>query len=327
MNTGPYIGHLANWQYVFDVLKPEAVCAIEQNDPTSIETYNKMYAWIQEVLPSSKGKFKAITYTNDASQNPIPAVTAAKQAGCDLITLSTVAPNAVAFMKAAQAVGLDATFMNLGSAYDASVPGALGKLGEAGGLGPKSKGFFVGAELADVDAPHPKIKEMMGQFAKDGTPANFWSQIGWLSAALFVDGLKQDPKADLTTSAGVLAALKAMKPYDSGLAATPLVVGPDAKHSPNRGVQMLTLKDGKWAIAAGPERGRLHLDPEDARLPVGRKSELSRFSNGGARSPLAVVGSWRVCCQSVPHFSLATRCAMGPGHKAQDDKCSKCRTT
>jgi branched-chain amino acid transport system substrate-binding protein len=104
VNTGPYIGHLANWQYVFEVLKPEKVCAIEQNDPTSVETYDKMYKWIQEVLPSAKGKFTAITYTNDASQNPIPAVTAAKQAGCDLITLSTVAPNAVAFVKAAQAV-------------------------------------------------------------------------------------------------------------------------------------------------------------------------------------------------------------------------------
>lgn len=255
INTGPYIGHLGNWEYLFNVLKPDSVCAIEQNDPTSIEAYDKMYEWIQEVNPNATGKFAMITYTNDASQNPIPAVTAAKQAGCDAVTLSTVAPNAIAFVKAAQAVGLDATFMCLGSCYDASLPEALGALGEPGGLGPKSKGFFVGAELADIDADVPQVQEMVTQLAKDGVPANFWSEIGWVSAALFVDALRQSPDADLSTAAGVLEALRAMEPFDSGFAATPLVFGPGETHSPNKGVQMLTLKDGKWMIAPDQNGG------------------------------------------------------------------------
>ena len=253
VNTGPYLGHLANWEYLFNVIKPTSVCAIEQNDATSQPTYEAMFEWYAAQNPDAT--FTMITYTNDASQNPTPAVTAALQAGCDAVTLSTVAPNAVAFMRAAEAVGLDATFMSLGSVYDASVPEALGPLGEPGGLGPVSQGFFVGAELAELGSAAPQVQEMLAQLNTDGVAANFWSQIGWLSAKVFVEALRQSPDADLTTSAGVLAALQAMEPFDSGFAATPMVFGPGDSHAPNQGVQMLMIKDGAWTIAPGQNAG------------------------------------------------------------------------
>jgi len=253
VNTGPYLGHLANWEYLFNVIQPTSVCIIEQNDATSQPTYEALLDWYLEQHPDINVVLE--TYTNDASQNPTPAVTAALQAGCDAVTLSTVAPNAVAFMRAAEAVGLDATFMSLGSVYDASVPEALGPLGEPGGLGPNGKGFFVGAELAEIGSGTPQINEMLAQFEKDGVSANFWSQIGWLSAMVFVEALKQSPDADVTTSAGVLEALRAMQPFDSGFAATPMVFGPGDRHSPNQGVQMLMIQDGQWTIAPGQNNG------------------------------------------------------------------------
>lgn len=253
VNTGPYLGHLANWDYLFNVIQPESVCIIEQNDATSQPTYENLLAWYLEQHPDIQIVME--TYTNDASQNPTPAVTAALQAGCDAVTLSTVAPNAVAFMRAAEAVGLDATFMSLGSVYDASVPEALGVLAEAGGLGPNGKGFFVGAELAEIGSDTPQINEMLAQFEKDGVSANFWSQIGWLSAMTFVEALRQSPDADVSTSAGVLEALRAMQPLDSGFAATPMVFGPGDRHSPNQGVQMLMIQDGEWTIAPGQNNG------------------------------------------------------------------------
>lgn len=260
VNTGPYLGHLANWEYLFNVIKPESVCIIEQQDALSQVTYEKLLDWYLAKHPDIKVVME--TYTNDASQNPTPAVTAAKQAGCDAVTLSTVAPNAVAFMRAAQSVGLDATFMSLGSVYDASVPEALGPLGNPGGLGPKSKGFFVGAELAEIGSGSPQIEEMLAQFQKDGVNANFWSQIGWLSAMTFVEALRQSPDADVTTSAGVLEALRAMQPFDSGFAATPMVFGPGERHSPNQGVQMLTIRDGKWVVTTDQNAGAYTSIPE-----------------------------------------------------------------
>lgn len=260
VNTGPYLGHLANWDYLFNVIKPESVCIIEQNDAISQVTYEKLLAWYRERHPDIKIVME--TYTNDASQNPTPAVTAAQQAGCDAVTLSTVAPNAVAFAKAAKSVGLDATFMSLGSVYDASVPEALGPLAEPGGLGPKSKGFFVGAELAEIGSPAPQVQEMLAQFEKDGVPANFWSQIGWVSAMVFVEALRQNPDADVSSSQGVLAALRAMQPFETGFAASPLVFGDGDRHAPNKGVQMLMIKDGKWVVAPGQNSGDYTAVPE-----------------------------------------------------------------
>ncbi len=255
VNSGPYVGHIVLWTYLFSVLKPKSVCEIEQNDPTSIPYYDQIRKWFQSNHPEAK--FTEITYTNDATQNPTPAVTAAKEKGCDTVELSTVAPNAVAFRKAAQAVGLDATFISLGSVYDSSVPGTLGSLGEAGALGSADQGFFVGAELAKIDADVPQVKEMVKQFATDNTPANFWSEIGWVSAALFVDGLKQDKdkSADITTAKGVLAQLKAMSDFDSGFAATKLIFGPGTSHSPNKGGQEILIKGGQWVIAPGQNSG------------------------------------------------------------------------
>ena len=211
VNAGPYYGKVVQWQYTFDVLKPTTVCEIEQNDPTSIPYYNQLRTWFESQNPGVAAKFKEITYTNDATQNPTPAVAHAKALGCNLVELSTVAPNMVAFVKAAKAVGLDATFITLGSGYDTSVPGTLGALGDPGALGPNDKGVFVGAELAAVNSTNPKVQLMANTFKADGVPANFWSEIGWVSAATFVAALKQGASHyDITTASGVLQALQHM---------------------------------------------------------------------------------------------------------------------
>jgi branched-chain amino acid transport system substrate-binding protein len=267
VNAGPYVGHEVLWDYMYNVLHPKAVCEIEQNDPSSIAPYNAERAWWEHSHPGLKPLFKEITYTNDATVNPTSAVTAAKQKGCDTIELSTVAPNLVAFVKAAKSVGWDGTFMCLGSCYDTSVPGTLGALAEPGGLGPKDKGVFVGAELAAITSPNPNVKLMVQQFKADGTPADFWSEIGWLSGLVFAQGLEQDKKADITTAAGVLAALKAMHPINTGFAATPLTFGPESTHSPNKGSQELLVQHGQWVIAPHQNAGQFMTVPPLPTLP------------------------------------------------------------
>jgi branched-chain amino acid transport system substrate-binding protein len=256
INAGPYYGKVVQWQYTFNQLKPTTVCEIEQNDPTSIPYYNQLRAWFEAQNPGVSATFKEITYTNDATQNPTPAVAHAKALGCDLIQLSTVAPNMVAFVKAAKAVGLDATFITLGSGYDTSVPGTLGALGDPGALGPKDKGVFVGAELAAVNSTNPQVQLMVKTFKADRVAANFWSEIGWVSAAMFVAALKQGASHyNITTASGVLKALQHMTPYDSGFAANPLTFGTASSHPGNRGSQMLLIKNGTWVVAPGQNAG------------------------------------------------------------------------
>ena len=238
------------------MLKPTSVCEIEQNDPTSIPYYNQLRSWFESQNPGVAATFKEITYTNDATQNPTPAVAHAKALGCNLIELSTVAPNMVAFVKAAKAVGLDATFITLGSGYDTSVPGTLGALGDPGALGPNDKGVFVGAELAAINSTNPQVQLMTNTFKADGVPANFWSEIGWVSAATFVAALKQGASHyDITTAKGVLEAMQHMTPYSSGFAANAMVFGPSSSHPGNRGSQMLLINNGTWVVAPGQNDG------------------------------------------------------------------------
>jgi len=256
VNAGPYYGKVVQWQYTSRVLKPTTVCEIEQNDPTSIPYYNQLRTWFEAQNPGVAATFKEITYTNDATQNPTPAVAHAKALGCDLVELSTVAPNMVAFIKAAKSVGLDATFITLGSGYDTSVPATLGALGEPGALGPNSKGVFVGAELAAVNSTNPQVQLMAKTFTADGVPANFWSEIGWVSAAMFVAALKEGASHyNITTASGVLQALQHMSPYDSGFAANPMQFGTGNSHPGNRGSQMLVIQNGAWVVAPDQNDG------------------------------------------------------------------------
>jgi branched-chain amino acid transport system substrate-binding protein len=256
VNAGPYYGKVVQWQYTFGVLKPTTVCEIEQNDPTSIPYYNQLRAWFEAQNHGVAAKFKEITYTNDATQNPTPAVAHAKALGCDLIELSTVAPNMVAFVKAAKAVGMDATFITLGSGYDTSVPGTLGSLGDPGALGPKDKGVFVGAELAAINSTNPNVQLMVKTFKADRVTANFWSEIGWVSAATFVAALKEGASHyNITTASGVLQALQHMTPYQSGFAANPMTFGTGSSHPGNRGSQMVLIKNGTWVVAPDQNDG------------------------------------------------------------------------
>jgi branched-chain amino acid transport system substrate-binding protein len=267
INAGPYVGHLVLWNYLFNVIKPKSVCEIEQNDPSSIAPYNALRTWYEQQNPGVSTKFTEITYTNDATVNPTPAVVAAKQKGCDVVELSTVAPNEVAFIKAAKSVGLDATFICLGSCYDSSVPGALGSLADPGALGPQDKGNFVGAELAEITSSNPNVQQMVTQFKADGTPANFWSEIGWVSAMVFAQGLEQHKNADITSAQGILSALQSMTPVNTGFAATALTFGAGSAHSPNKGSQMLLIKNGQWVIAPGQNAGEYTTVPPLPALP------------------------------------------------------------
>jgi branched-chain amino acid transport system substrate-binding protein len=257
VNTGPFVGIWVVWTYVAEQLKPSSMCYIGQNDPTSVDYYNQLAADFEDQygIPISA------TYTNDASQDPTPAVTNAKSEGCEVVVMTTVAPNYAAFISAAKTVGLDATFICGGSCYDVTLPETLGATGEPGALGANSAGTFVAAELAPIDDPSDGVQEMVAQFEKDGVDANFWSQIGWLSAKVFFEGLEQNADNDVTTAQGVLDGLRAMEPIDTGFAATPLTFGEGDAHAPNLGGRVLLIEGGAFVDAPGQDGGWTVIEP------------------------------------------------------------------
>lgn len=257
VNTGPFVGMWVVWTYAAEQLEPTKACYVAQNDQTSVAYFEQLRAEFEEQYDMPI----VATYTNDSSQDPTPAVTNAKTEGCDVVMMSTVAPNFQAFITTAKSVGLDATFICGGSCYDATLPGTLGADGAAGALGANSKGVFVAAELAPIDDDNENIQQMVEQLDADGVDANFWSQIGWLSAKVFFEGLAQNEEADVTSAQGVLDQLRAMEPIDTGFAATPLTFGDGDSHAPNLGGRVLQVVDEAWANAPGQDGGWTVIEP------------------------------------------------------------------
>ncbi|MFV0375035.1 ABC transporter substrate-binding protein [Microbacterium sp.] len=257
VNSGPFVGVWTVWTYVYEQFQPDKACFVGQNDPTSVPYFEQLAADFR----AEYGMNIVLTHTNDASQDPTPAVTNAKSEGCDVVIMTTVAPNFAAFVNTAKSVGLDATFICGGSCYDAGLPETLGANGEPGALGPNSKGVYVAAELAPIDDPNENIQAMLDQFEADGVDANFWSQIGWLSAKVFFEGLAQNPDADVTTAEGVLDQLRGMEFIDTGFAATPLGFGDGETHAPNLGGRVLVVQDGGFSDAPGQDGGWTVIEP------------------------------------------------------------------
>ena len=246
INSGPYVSNQILLKFAYDDLEAQNVCVVGQNEPTSIPSWKLQIADFEK---ESGKKLALVSFANDPTQNPTPHVVKAKSAGCDALILHTVPPNFVAFVKAAKSVGLNASILCLGSAYDESVPKSLGKLAEPGALGDKSKGLFVSSELAPWTTDDPALTEMKAGLKAAGVPLNFWSQGGWLTAEMFVNGVKGKLEGDVSRDS-VLKALQEMEPFETPQAGSPLVFGPDDKHSPNLSARMVTIKGGEWATAS-----------------------------------------------------------------------------
>lgn len=254
VNAGPYIGHEVEWNYVFNVLHETNVCSIDQEDPTAMGPYKKM---VEDFESANHVKFLETTYTNLPTASPVPEVVNAKQIGCKVVVLNTVAPNFVAFVKAAKSTGLDATFIDDGGGYQDSVATTLGSLGEPGALGPNDKGVFVGSELAPTTDTFAGMNLMNQTFKADGVTPTFFSEAGWLAALEFSDAMKQalDKGEAISTAKDVLHALQTMTPVNTGFAATDSYFGSGSTHAPNTGSDVLLIKGGKWTQAPDQNHG------------------------------------------------------------------------
>lgn len=244
VNPGPFVGQVAQMAYAFDVLKLENVCAAFNDDPSARDYVTALADWFGE---TTGNKMNYVDVNIDPSASPVPAVTKAKNEGCEALLLSTPGPSVVAFTEAAKSVGFEGTILAAASAMDPSVPAALGPLAEAGGRGEADAGLIVVSEVASVISTDPDVVDAMAELETAGVDPSFWNFVGWLSAAVFVHAIEADAgKNDPTTSEGMLEILKAMPAYDSGFTGAPLQFGKQ-----NLSVQMMHVKDGMFEPAPG----------------------------------------------------------------------------
>lgn len=239
INPGPYVGTGILLNYAYSTLGLKEVCVIGQNEAGSIDFYK---SYISAFEKSQGVTLPLVEFTNETTNSPEPEIVQAKNAGCDGIITSTMGPNWEAFIQAAKTVGWDGTFLQTGSTYDATVPGALGSLGDPGALGPNSKGLFVASELAPFSGTFAGLDTYKQWMQKENDPVNFWTEGGWLSADVFVHVL-QSINGPITRDS-VTKAFQTMAPYTSPFSGTPIQLG---KY--NRSSIMMTIQNGAWVQA------------------------------------------------------------------------------
>jgi branched-chain amino acid transport system substrate-binding protein len=243
INPGPYVSTKIELAYAFETLKATKVCMIGQNEPGSIDTYKKI---VTDYTAKTGNKLTLEQYTNDTTQSPTPEMVQAKNAGCEVLITHTMPNNWVAIIQAAKAVGLDATMINHGSAYDASVPSTLGDLAEPGALGSVSKGLFVPSELAPFSLSSFKgLEDYQAWMKKKNLPVSFWTEGGWLSGEAFVTVLKTI-KGEITRDS-VTQAWKDFAGYQSAFSGSVIKRGAN-----NQSAYMMTIKGGTW-VSAPPD--------------------------------------------------------------------------
>jgi branched-chain amino acid transport system substrate-binding protein len=246
VNPGPFVGQVAQMTYAFETLGATNVCAAFNDDPAARDYVLALSDW----FASTTGNEMTYVDVNiDPSASPVPAVTKAKNEGCEALLVSTPGPSVVAFMQAAESVGFDGTILAAASAMDPSVPEALGPLAESGARGDEDAGLIVVSEVAAVTSTEPDVMEAAKAIEASGATPSFWNFVGWLSAAVFVNAVENaDPDDDPTTREGMLHILQSMPAFESGFTGVPLQFG-----EPNLSVQMMRVVDGEFQPASGQD--------------------------------------------------------------------------
>lgn len=246
VNPGPFVGQVAQMTYAFETLGVTNVCAAFNDDPAARDYVLALADWFGETTGHE------MTYVDvniDPSSSPVPAVTKAKNEGCEALLVSTPGPSVVAFVQAAESVGFDGTILAAASAMDASVPQTLGGLAAEGARGEADRGLIVVSEVASVTSTAPDVVEAFDTISAAGVDPSFWSFVGWLSAAVFVNAVESyDGDSDPTTREGMLDILQNMPAFESGFTGAPLEFGES-----NLSVQMMHVVDGVFQPAPGQD--------------------------------------------------------------------------
>lgn len=255
VNPGPFVGQVAQMTYAFETLGVGKACAAFNDDPAARDYVTRLADWFGE---ETGHEMTYVDVNIDPSASPVPAVTKAKNAGCEALLLSTPGPSVVAFTQAAESVGFEGTILAAASAMDPSVPQTLGPLAEAGARGASDQGLIVVSEVASVTSTDADVVEAIDTISAAGADPSFWSFVGWLSAAVFVNALDSyDGDADPATKEGMLEILQSMPAFESGFTGAPLRFG-----QPNLSVQMMHVAAGKFEPAPGQDESGWTVVPE-----------------------------------------------------------------
>lgn len=222
VNTGPYINTELTLTYGSEVLGLENICGLLSIEGSTRPAY-------QEAIDRwSDATGERITMIDDSltysTADYTPYVVQAKDAGCDALYSNAIEPGYVGILNAAEAQGLDTTFLFLTSGYSEQFAASTTFVGQ---------GVYLPAEFAPYgDADVGGNEEWATLMDDHGIEKTAFAQGGFLAARHFIDAL-DGIDGDITRER-VTETLRAMsEPIESSMTGTPWTFGPGDAHGSN----------------------------------------------------------------------------------------------
>lgn len=241
MNTGPFLGAFMMLDYMYMDLGLKNVCFSSLNiglTPLFQETFIPIW--------EETTGFKLKEYIlSEPNEDLTPAVTKAKQDGCDGVLLGYTEPNYIAYAQIAEAQGLldgDIVYAMLTSGYSLNV---LDKLGDAGEGWYSNSEFLPYTEEASVSPDLAEFKETLAGADLEETS---FAQGGFLAAKAMLQIL-ESVEGEYTRES-VSAAIKAMN-YETDLLGNPATWIPyEGPNQLNTTSKIVQIKDGKFVTVS-----------------------------------------------------------------------------
>ncbi len=221
--------------YILNQLKQSKVAAIYQNDDFGQDAV----AGLEERFSRAHAPLVKLPFDRGTT-NFSGVVAQAKEAGVEHVVFLGIPKDAALVLR---------EMNNLGWKPQFSGHNALGDPQTFKLAGPLVEGAIAVAVMEPLDSDKPAVKGFLAaqQKYKPGATPTSYSMHGYLAGKLFAETLKRT--GGKTDEDSIVAALEAMKDYDTGLMA-PLTFSKD-RHAGALSGAIMKAENGKWKIITG----------------------------------------------------------------------------
>lgn len=236
VNTGPYVGLAMALQFASEILKHQKICVVIMNIPGMLEGYERAIASWKKSSGRNLHHYDPLYQPGTPTR---PHVDRAAESGCDAVLFTGVEPFIIDWMRHVHAAGIRGIdWLFLTPAYSADIPVALGAIGD---------GIYAMSEFTPWSSRSMDLKDWRSVMKRGNVPLTSFSQGGYLAAEIFVATLRTI-QGEITRES-VTTAFHRMQPYSTPLIGTPFRFGQADRHSSNRAIVPMILREGAWRIA------------------------------------------------------------------------------
>lgn len=240
-NAGPYQDALLALTYASTQLDVSSICGLVPTIGSQLPAFKAAFAqWTESTGDDFTVLDDTVTF---GAADFTPNVVKAKEAGCDAILFTGVAPDALGVLKAAEAQGMDdVTFVFLTAVYSVEFAKAATWVGA---------GLYVPAEFSPYTSPEvPGNEDWQALMEKNNIPLTSFGQGGYLAAKHFIQMIESIDGP--VTRESVTAAFTAQtEGYANEMTGTPWIFGDGDSHGSNTAGWPIKIEPGSdvWTAA------------------------------------------------------------------------------